>query len=77
MKRGRGVEIRCFSYVWLWSFLFSLFSFSARALNVLNSAKDLVQSLDEADNAQKKAKSAIEQANDDITSARADLEEVH
>lgn len=56
--------------------LFHICPSSSRALNVLNSAKDLVQSLDEADNAQKKAKSAIEQANDDIASARADLEEV-
>lgn len=56
---------------------YSLFSSSVRAHKVLNSAKDLVQSLDEADNAQKKAKAAIEQANDDIASARADLEEVN
>lgn len=36
----------------------------------------MVKSLEDADEAQKKAKQAIAQANDDITSARQDLEEV-
>lgn len=43
----------------------------------MNEAKDLVNSLDEADDAQKKAKEAIQQANDDIALARADLELVN
>lgn len=51
--------------------------FSERALKVLNSAKEMVKSLEEADEAQKKAKQAIAQANDDITSAKNDLEEVN
>lgn len=49
---------------------------SERAENVLKSAKDLVQSLDEADVAQQKAKDAIRQANEDISLARSDLEKV-
>lgn len=43
----------------------------------MNEAKDLVNSLDDADKAQKKAKEAIQQANDDIALARADLELVN
>lgn len=51
-------------------------SYSERAENVLKSAKELIQSLDEADVAQQKAKDAIRQANEDISLARSDLEKV-
>lgn len=43
---------------------------------MLEQAHNLVKSLDEADEAQEKAKTAIEQANEDIALAKADLEKV-
>lgn len=43
---------------------------------MLEQAHNLVKSLDEADEAQEKAKAAIEQANEDIALAKADLEKV-
>lgn len=49
---------------------------SERAENVLKKAQELKKSLDEADIAQQKARDAIEQANEDIALARADLEKV-
>lgn len=49
---------------------------SQRAENVLKSAKDVVQSLDEASAAQIKAEEAIKQSTEDISLARADLDEV-
>lgn len=48
-----------------------------RAENVLKSAKDVVQSLDEASAAQIKAEEAIKQSTEDISLARADLDEVN
>lgn len=50
---------------------------SQRAENVLKSAKDVVQSLDEASAAQLKAEEAIKKSTEDISLARADLDEVH
>lgn len=47
-----------------------------RADDVLQSAKQVVQSLDEADAAQTKARNAIKLSNEDISLARADLEQV-
>lgn len=49
---------------------------SQRAENVLKSAKDVVQSLDEASAAQIKAEEAIKQSTEDISLARVDLDEV-
>lgn len=49
---------------------------SQRSGNVLSQAKDLVKALEEADEAQQKAKDAIKQANEDISLARDDLEKV-
>lgn len=51
--------------------------YSQRAENVFKQAQELVESLDEADIAQQKAKDAIKQANEDISLARADLEKVN
>lgn len=42
----------------------------------MKQAKDLVKALEEADEAQQKAKDAIKQANVDISLARDDLEKV-
>lgn len=47
-----------------------------RADEVLESAKKVVQSLEEADAAQTKARNAIKLSNEDISLARADLEQV-
>lgn len=47
-----------------------------RADDVLEAAKKVVQSLDEADAAQNKARNAIKLSNEDISLARADLEQV-
>lgn len=44
---------------------------------MLKQAQELVKALDEADEAQQKAKDAIKQANEDISLARADLEKVN
>lgn len=49
---------------------------SERADNVLQQAKKLKESLDEADVAQQKAKDAIKQANENIEMAREDLSKV-
>lgn len=43
----------------------------------MKQAQELKKSLDEADVAQQKARDAIEQANEDIALARADLEKVN
>lgn len=51
--------------------------YSQRAENVYKQAQELVKSLDEADIAQQRAKDAIEQANEDIALAKADLEKVN
>lgn len=53
------------------------FACSQRAENVLKSAQDVVQSLDEASAAQFKAEEAIKQSSEDISLARADLDEVN
>lgn len=50
--------------------------YSERAEKALKQAQELKKSLDEADVAQQKARDAIEQANEDIALARADLEKV-
>lgn len=42
----------------------------------MKQAQDLVESLDEADLAQQKAREAIKQASEDISLAKADLEKV-
>lgn len=44
---------------------------------MLERAKDVVKALDEAEDAQIKAREAIKKANDDIEMARSDLEEVY
>lgn len=50
---------------------------SERAESVLKQAQELKKSLDEADIAQQRARDAIQQANEDIALARADLEKVN
>lgn len=52
-------------------------SFSQRAENAYKQAQELVKSLDEADLAQQRAKDAIKQANEDISLAKSDLEQVN
>lgn len=50
---------------------------SERADKVFEQAESLVKSLDDAEEAQEKAKTAIHQAHEDIALAKADLEKVH
>lgn len=57
--------------------LFLNLSNRERADEVLKSAKNVVQSLEEADAAQTKARNAIKLSNEDIALARADLEQVN
>lgn len=55
---------------------FSFFNFRREATDVLGTAENVVQALDEARVAQEKAEEAIEKANADIAAADKDLVQV-
>lgn len=61
---------------WWWRHTKPTVIYRKRADDVLESAKKVVQALDDADAAQGKAREAIQKSNEDIALARADLDQV-